>query len=136
MDVEGREQGEQERSVLVMMRPIVVVLTVTLAVAFAPGIASGQNAEDATLVARGMAVYQAQKCMVCHAIDGKGNAKGPLDSVGSRLSAEEIRAWMVDPADMTAKTKAERKPVMRSYPKLPVEDLDALVAYLVSLKKT
>jgi hypothetical protein len=42
---------------------------------------------------------------------------------------------MVNPADMTKKTKAERKPPMRAYPNLPKEDLDALVAYLFSWKK-
>jgi hypothetical protein len=35
---------------------------------------------------------------------------------------------------MTAKTKAARKPEMKSYA-LPNDDLDALVAYMVSLKK-
>jgi hypothetical protein len=36
---------------------------------------------------------------------------------------------------MTKKTKAERKPPMRAYPNLPKADLDALVAYMSSLKK-
>ncbi len=36
---------------------------------------------------------------------------------------------------MTAKAKAERKPVMKAYPNLPKEELDALVTYLASLKK-
>jgi hypothetical protein len=31
--------------------------------------------------------------------------------------------------------KAERKPQMKAYPNLSKEDLDALVSYLVSLKK-
>jgi hypothetical protein len=35
---------------------------------------------------------------------------------------------------MTAKTKPPRKPEMRAY-SLPKEDVDALVAYLRSLKK-
>jgi hypothetical protein len=35
---------------------------------------------------------------------------------------------------MTAKVKAERKPPMKSY-MLAKEDLDALVAYMASLKK-
>jgi hypothetical protein len=30
-------------------------------------------------------------------------AKGPLDGVGSKLSADEIRAWIVTPAEMTKK---------------------------------
>jgi cytochrome c1 len=36
---------------------------------------------------------------------------------------------------MTEKTKATRKPAMKAYPDLAKADLDALVAYMVSLKK-
>jgi mono/diheme cytochrome c family protein len=86
-------------------------------------------------IERGMKVYTDQKCAACHSIAGKGNQKGALDGVGSRLSADEIRMWIVNPAEMTKKTKAERKPPMRAYPNLPKEDLDALVAYMLSLKK-
>jgi mono/diheme cytochrome c family protein len=93
-------------------------------------------AQDGAAVARGEQVYAAQKCVVCHSVAGKGNAKGPLDGVGSKLSADEIRQWIVNPADMTAKTKAARRPVMRAYPNLPKADLDALVAYMLSLKKS
>ena len=92
-------------------------------------------AQDKALIERGMKVYGEQKCSICHSIDGKGNAKGPLDSVGLKLSADEIREWIVHPAEMTKKTKAERKPPMRAYPKLAKEDLDAVVAYMQSLKK-
>ena len=35
---------------------------------------------------------------------------------------------------MTAKHNATRKPLMRAYPSLPKEDLDALVAFLASKK--
>jgi len=85
-------------------------------------------------VARGATVYAAQKCSVCHSIAGKGNAKGSLDAVGTTLSAADIRAWIVDAPGQTAKTKATRKPAMKSYA-LPKEDVDALVAYLATLKK-
>ena len=84
--------------------------------------------------ARGAKVYADQKCMVCHSIAGKGNAKGPLDAVGAKLSAADIHAWLVDAVGQTAKTKAPRKPAMKNYT-LPKEDLDALVAYLATLKK-
>lgn len=85
--------------------------------------------------ARGAQVYADQKCAVCHSIGGKGNAKGPIDDVGSRLKADEIREWMTDPAAMTKKTGAARKPPMRAYPDLPKQDLDDLTAYMLSLKK-
>ncbi len=85
-------------------------------------------------VARGAAVYAEQKCQLCHAIAGKGNAKGPLDAVGTKLSAADLKAWLVDAKGMTAKTKATRKPDMKSYT-LPDADVDALVAYMLTLKK-
>ena len=85
--------------------------------------------------AKGATVFAAQKCTMCHALDGKGNARGALDGVGSKLTADEIRQWIVTPAEMTAKAKAERKPAMKAFPNLPKEDLDALVAFLHSKKK-
>jgi len=83
----------------------------------------------------GEKIYAEQKCAMCHSIGGKGNAKGPLDDVGSRLSAAEIREWIVDAPGMTAKTKAARKPPMKSYTSLSKEQVDALVAYMQTLKK-
>jgi len=91
-------------------------------------------AQSAAQIEQGQKIYVAQKCSICHSVAGKGNAKGALDSVGSKLTADEIRQWMVDAPGMTAKTKSARKPVMKSYP-LAKADLDALVAYMQSLKK-
>ena len=80
-------------------------------------------------------MYAAQKCSVCHAIAGKGSKTNPLDGVGTKLSADDIREWIVHPTEMTAKTKSTKKPPMPSkYGKLPAADLDALVAYMQSLK--
>ena len=96
------------------------------------GLAAPAMAQEAK--AAGEKVYAEQKCSVCHAIAGKGNAKGPLDEVGSKLTADEIRAWITDTKAMTAKTKAARKPEMKVYT-LPKEEVDGLVAYLSALKK-
>jgi len=98
------------------------------------GMAATAAAQDAKVVAHGEKVYVDQKCAVCHSIGEKGNRKGPLDGVASRLEPEEIREWIVDAKGMTTKTKAPRKPVMRAYT-LPKEDVDALVAYMMTLKK-
>jgi mono/diheme cytochrome c family protein len=92
-------------------------------------------AQDNARIERGMKVYEQQKCSRCHSIEGKGNKAGALDGVGSKLTADEIRQWLVKPAEMTAKTKATRKPPMKAYASLPEEDIAALVAYLESLKK-
>jgi mono/diheme cytochrome c family protein len=90
------------------------------------------TAQDAR--AKAEKLFADQKCSLCHSIAGKGNAKGPLDEVGSTLSADEIRAWITDAKGMTAKTKAPRKPEMKAYA-LAKEDVDTLVAYLSALKK-
>jgi len=105
-----------------------------LAGAFVAGLASTPGVAAAADAARGAAVYTEQKCSLCHSVGGKGNAKGPLEGVGAKLSAEDIRQWITNPKEMTAKTKAERKPPMKAYPNLPAADLDALVAYIQSLK--
>ena len=85
-------------------------------------------------LANGEKVYADQKCSLCHSIGDKGNKKGPLDGVGAKLSTADIRGWMVDAPGMTEKTKSVRKPFMKSYA-LAKDDLDAVVAYLASLKK-
>lgn len=109
-----------------MVRPIIYALA--LVTCFA-ATAAAQSAR-----AKGEQLYTDQKCSLCHSIAGKGNLKGPLDGVGSKLSQTQIRAWITDAKGMTAKTKAERKPEMKAYT-LPKEDVDALVAYLSTVKK-
>ena len=92
-------------------------------------------AQDAALVEKGRALYAAQKCSVCHLIEGKGNKVSPLDGVGTKLTADQIREWIVAPKAATAKAKSTKKPPMPDkYGKLAPAELDALVAYMQSLK--
>ena len=85
-------------------------------------------------VDRGIAVYKAQKCNLCHMIAGEGK-KHTLDGVGVKLATEDIRQWLVDPKGAAAKHKSTAKPVMKDYSKLPAADIDALVAYMKTLTK-
>jgi mono/diheme cytochrome c family protein len=115
-----------------MIRRLSIAGAVIVALAW-PGAARAQDAE------KGKTVYEgaAPKCKVCHSIGGVGNAKGSLDDVGTKLSAADIKAWLRTPKEMSAKAKAVRRPPMPAYTKekLPDADLDALAAYLSSLKK-
>jgi mono/diheme cytochrome c family protein len=91
--------------------------------------------QDAALIKRGQEVYNAQKCQTCHAIGGKGNKQNPLDKVGSKLSADELTQWVVNPVEMTKKTQSTKKtPMPAKWKGLPADDLKALVAYMASLK--
>ena len=94
--------------------------------------AASAAAQDAA--ALGEKVFVAQKCGLCHSVGGKGNPKGPLEEAVGKLSTAEIRSWITDANGMTAKTNATRKPAMKQFA-LPKEDVDALVAYLTSIKK-
>ena len=84
--------------------------------------------------AQGQTVFEAQKCSLCHSVAGKGNAKGPLDGVGAKYSAAELKMWITSPGEMATKHNATRKPPMKSFASLPAADVDALVAYLQTLK--
>jgi mono/diheme cytochrome c family protein len=108
-----------------MLRVVTYVAMISLA-------SAASTAAQAT-AAQGEKVFAAQKCGLCHSIAGKGNAKGPMEDAVSKLSAAEIRSWITDAKGMTAKTQATRKPAMKEYA-LPKEDVDALVAYLSTLK--
>jgi hypothetical protein len=62
--------------------------------------------------------------------------KGALDDVGAKLKGGRdppvdrgrTRRWRL-------KRTSDRKPPMKAYPNLAKDDLDALVAYVASLKK-
>jgi mono/diheme cytochrome c family protein len=91
--------------------------------------AAAQNAK----ADQGAAVFAAQKCTMCHSVNGKGNPKGALDHISAKNKAEHIRQWLQDPEGMRAKTNATRTPAMKPI-KLNPDQIDALVAYLTSIK--
>lgn len=101
------------------------------AVLITAGSAFGQDARTE----KGMQVFVAQKCTTCHSVAGKGNKKGPMDEIGSKLTAAQIKEWITDPVGTAAKTKPAptRKPAMKKTPIAP-GDVDALVALLSGLK--
>lgn len=113
-------------------------MNVPAAVALAALMLCALGSASAQDVEKGRQVYAAAtpKCKTCHSIGGEGNAKGSLDGAGSRLKAEDIRAWLRTPKEATARAKAERKPPMPAYSKERISDadLEALTAYLLSLK--
>jgi mono/diheme cytochrome c family protein len=110
---------------------ILIATTLTLTTA-AAGTLAAAGREAAS---KGEEVYAAQKCSMCHSIAGKGSKANPLDGVGAKLSAADIKQWIVDPVAAAAKAKSTKKPPMPAkYKSLPAADVDALVAYLAGLK--
>jgi len=95
--------------------------------------ASAARASAQSKVADGAALFASQHCTMCHSAAGKGNPKGSLDNVAATHKPDEIRRWIQDPEAMRAKSGATRTPAMKPI-KLTTEQVDALVAYLTSLK--
>lgn len=95
---------------------------------------AGLIAQNAQQVAAGRKLYDELGCAKCHSIEGKGAKIAALDGVGSKLTAAEIKMWLTDPPAMMA--KLPKKPIvpMRKVER-PDADLQALVAYLQTLKK-
>ena len=141
------------------MRSIVMGLAICLGLA---ATAAAQGAKPAplkgpALVAKGQELYVSRKCGLCHSVAGVGNKLGPMEDIAAKMSAKEIRAWLEDPKGMLAKRvpPSIRKPVMLELKWTKVEvdqlaakgvketvgaskvtaaDLDAIVAYVLSLK--
>ena len=89
------------------MRSRFVTIAGLFAFALIGPVASAQAQDDA--VKKGQEVYAAQKCSVCHSIAGKGSKTNPLDGVGTKLSADDIRAWIVDPVAMAKKARLHQE---------------------------
>lgn len=101
---------------------------VALLLVITPTFAAAQDA------AAGRKVYDTQKCSLCHSLDGKGNTKGPLAGVAKKYDAATMKLWITQPVEMAKKHNATRKPPMKSFASLPPADVEALVAYLQTLK--
>jgi mono/diheme cytochrome c family protein len=89
-------------------------------------------AADAAQIEKGKAVFEGAKpaCKTCH-----NEKKNPLDNYGATGKAEDVKAWLRTPKEML--TKSGKKGVKPAFgpDKISDSDLDALAAYLVSLKK-
>ena len=112
-------------------------ITASVCVALAMVFLAASSAAAQGSAEKGAAVYAAQKCSMCHSVAGKGG-KLALDGAASnlnKLSAADITEWITKPAEAAKKHASTAKPPMRAYASLPKEDLDNLVAYMVSLKK-
>jgi mono/diheme cytochrome c family protein len=97
-----------------------------------PGFAPAGSAADAAHIEKGKVVFDGAKpaCKVCH-----NPKKNPLDDYGAKGSAADVKAWLRTPKAMLDKTgKKGPKPTFGPE-KISDTDLDALAAYLLSLKR-
>lgn len=89
---------------------------------------------DAAQLKRGLAVYDAQGCMRCHSIAGRGSPRSPLDGVADRLDRDAMRAFVTADARIAQTLPARIRSAKEDYADLPAEQLDALLDFLQSLR--
>ncbi len=126
------------RAVALLMAGMTLCCSLTAALAAPPKkskkppVKAAAGKSSAAMLAAGAKVYEANGCMACHAIGGKGGPTGPdLSNVGgdSKHTAKWLETQIVNP-------KANKPDsTMPSYETIKGKDLSNLVAYLGSLKK-
>lgn len=80
-------------------------------------------------VDKGKEVFDGKKCGLCHTVDGSGGKKGgDLSDVGDKRDADWLTKYLKDPKSLMPEAKM---PAFRGSD----EELQDLVAYLMSLKK-
>jgi len=81
------------------------------------------------LAQKGLMVYETQGCATCHTISGAGSAAGPdLTKVGRDRDARWLKGFILNPEAVNPDSE------MPAYDWLTTEELEALVAYLQTLK--
>ena len=94
-----------------------------------PAVASSEKVPSAN-VQKGAELYQAQGCAACHKINGQGGAAGPdlSDEVNKGRSADWLATQIRDAKAHNAGS------IMPPYPSLSQEQVESLVAYMLSLR--
>ena len=107
------------------MRTLIVLTASTLwLLATVAGTASAEGEK----IQQGEKIFANRQCTVCHAVHGKGGNVGPdLTKVGDRRDGAWLKKFLPAP------TSVKPGVIMPPFQGTP-EELDALVAYLLSLK--
>jgi mono/diheme cytochrome c family protein len=107
-----------------MMRRTLFVAAAVLALAYAGSAMAADAAAGKTVMAGAKPA-----CTSCHT-----DAKNPLAKAGAENTEAELKAWIRTPKEQMA--KKNKKGMMPAFPpeKISDADLDALVAYLATMK--
>jgi mono/diheme cytochrome c family protein len=106
------------------------------AVIGAVGRTDALQAQGTAKADEGKKLYDAQKCATCHKIKGEGKLFA-LDGIAAKLSADDLKKWLTNTAEMEAKLPKKPPVSMAGYMKtrkLTPAEIDALVAYMLTLK--
>jgi len=86
--------------------------------------ATGSATAGSSPVEAGKQAFESYGCSSCHSVAGAGNTSAPLDGIGNKRTAEELKKLIASPPS------GSTMPAMD----VPEKDLNNLVAYLLALK--
>jgi cytochrome c2 len=107
------------------IRTLIVIAVFALSILALP---AGYAGAEMSKTQKGEKIFSDHQCSACHTVHGKGGNVGPdLSKVGNRRDEAWMKKFLPDPASV--------KPgvIMPPFKGSP-EELDALIAYLRSLK--
>lgn len=101
------------------------------AVAAPPGAGPSAAATSSAGAARPVPpAFERLRCSNCHSIGGIGNPGSPLDGIGARMSAAEIRDWTL--ATGAARQEISARTAQRKSQAANDPELQALIDYLAA----
>ena len=88
---------------------------------------------DSKAIETGQQIYMQQNCGFCHSIAGQGNPRNPLDGVGTKRTASELRDFITGADTLQGMLTTSIRKMKQRYRELSADELDALVIYMQSL---
>ena len=126
------------RRIVLLTALIVLLLAFVFARIQNPGQVSSTERKpsvvlDSKRIETGRQIYQQQGCGFCHSIAGQGNPRNPLDGVGTKRSASELRDFITGADTLQGVLTTSIRKMKQRYIELSADELDALVIYMKSL---
>ena len=124
------------RRIVILTALIVLLLAFVFSRIQNPGISTELKQPvvmDSKRIETGRKLYQQQSCGVCHSIDGQGNPRNPLDGVGKKRTASELRNFITGADTLQGLLTTSIRKMKQRYTQLSADELDALVIYMQSL---
>jgi len=121
---------------------IVAALTAMIIVAAVLSFGALQNWSDSGIarpldperIEAGRKVYEERGCAICHTIAGEGDNQYPLDGVGGRMNAAQLRDHIAPPDAMRPKFPEAVFEIKSDYRDMPDGEMNDLLEYLSSLR--
>ncbi|MFQ5455779.1 MAG: c-type cytochrome [Nitrospirota bacterium] len=129
-----------------IIRPVLIIGSLLLLLMAVPYVSMLEVAEGAPSIDRGDKLFHSEdvECNNCHKLDGKGGSKKKkepnLSNIGSHLTAEQIKAKIMDPCNFMAtgfKDAYEEEVMPTNFAELlSEEDIESIAAFLATRKDT